>query len=329
MVSERCSLPYIIMNVLHRKWNTLKICILLGVITAVSLMTINEVDSQESMHEESDHLYTLRVLYESTLTKDDNTPIAPGGCRHPNFCELEKTLTSSRFCKHGGICHFSKDTCNYWCVCTGIYTGLKCQTPLWDALKSPLMTVPDRGEGPNDRTDEDMSHPLKDVSNEAYNETTFGMPDWYSAVDYEHSGDEVSDSQKNDNNVDDLDLRATSNKQINASCDIIEHEQSTCPPVFTCQHGVCISRMVNDDQHGPALEMFCDCDPGWIGDRCELCCDLPCLHGECDVSLDHGKYCVCEWQWTGLLCDELYEPPEPAPRKSPEPCKLIHELSKL
>ncbi|CAH1772671.1 unnamed protein product [Owenia fusiformis] len=60
-------------------------------------------------------------------------------------------------------------------------------------------------------------------------------------------------------------------------------------PMLTCEHGAC---------KGGAV---CECEPGWIGDRCDLNIEHECRHiecfngGTCDLYKDIGMpYCVCK-----------------------------------
>lgn len=52
------------------------------------------------------------------------------------------------------------------------------------------------------------------------------------------------------------------------------------------------------------FQPHCTCDPGWMGEYCDQCCDLDCNNGTCD--LDHGQmFCNCYRGYRGNDCSDL------------------------
>ena len=69
---------------------------------------------------------------------------------------------------------------------------------------------------------------------------------------------------------------------------------------FPCQHGVC--------HHDDNNRTQCVCDPGWVGDFCDTCCDLDCENnGTCEIH-EGGLRCVCDWGYGGERCQQVLPP---------------------
>ncbi|XP_070697546.1 protein delta homolog 2 [Pempheris klunzingeri] len=69
-------------------------------------------------------------------------------------------------------------------------------------------------------------------------------------------------------------------------------------PSCTGQGSDCSCNITNSrcDESG-----VCRCDPGWDGERCDLCVPMPgCLHGSCQQPWQ----CSCEPGWGGRFCDK-------------------------
>ena len=54
----------------------------------------------------------------------------------------------------------------------------------------------------------------------------------------------------------------------------------------------------------------CVCEPGWTGQRCGECCNLPCHHGTCQI-VEQNKQCICNKGFEGQYCNvsDSQEPP--------------------
>ena len=96
-------------------------------------------------------------------------------------------------------------------------------------------------------------------------------------------------------------------------CDLIERLNNGCEhpagstpgyesPVtpLPCQHGVCY----HDDNN----RTQCVCDPGWVGDFCDTCCDLDCENnGTCEIH-EGALRCVCDSGYGGERCQQVLPP---------------------
>ena len=59
----------------------------------------------------------------------------------------------------------------------------------------------------------------------------------------------------------------------------------------------------------------CVCEPGWTGQRCGECCNLPCHHGTCQIVVQNMQ-CICNEGFEGQYCnvsDSQESPSIPCP----------------
>ena len=88
---------------------------------------------------------------------------------------------------------------------------------------------------------------------------------------------------------------------------IDEECQCTCPEsvkwglpdcntcVLTCEHGTL---------HNSNGNCYCECPPGYTGDRCDECDAEYCIHGTQGVAPDECDVCACVDGWAGARCDQ-------------------------
>ena len=94
-----------------------------------------------------------------------------------------------------------------------------------------------------------------------------------------------------------------------SKCEIIHRKDKKCPMHFPCDNGHCkeIIRDSNVLSLKPIREIYCQCDPGWTGDTCGICCSLPCVNkGTCLIDpLVDTPFCGCQWGFSGHLCEKV------------------------
>ena len=77
----------------------------------------------------------------------------------------------------------------------------------------------------------------------------------------------------------------------------------SCPYNVPCVHGECIIH----DRGNEEYDIFCNCTPGWIGFSCDMCCNLDCQHGNCEI-MNESMICACNFGWSGDHCQYVTPP---------------------
>ena len=146
---------------------------------------------KEYMHEGSNQLYTLTLLYQTSSETIQHLDAQPSKhCEFPNFCDIEQYMTTSRICNHHGTCRFDEHRCHYWCECDQGFTGQKC-----DAVVE-------------EESEEYISDELADI----FNETAFGVVHKDDEYEYEYNyADDIRDWER----------RSTSIEQMAETCEVI------------------------------------------------------------------------------------------------------------
>lgn len=86
---------------------------------------------------------------------------------------------------------------------------------------------------------------------------------------------------------------------VQSLCAITPRNDTDCH----CMHGQC--QYVSSDWNNLA-SVICDCDPGWVGEDCSLCCPKECTHDVCRNAADGITKCVCNdtsESYSGDFCE--------------------------
>ena len=82
----------------------------------------------------------------------------------------------------------------------------------------------------------------------------------------------------------------------NWTCSLKAVETGTPCSTDLCYNGECKSTFTNLSFWQTSFRLdHCECDYGWIGRQCDVCCDLPCQNdGICEIYADTGlPFCDC------------------------------------
>lgn len=244
----------------------------------------------------------------------------PHECDRPNEC-----LRESPYCGNGGHCYFDDAECLNWCECKVGFTGNLCESPDIN-VRSGCTTIPRNetgcryddgddcgpggrciyhGEGivgvfcqcdpgwPNIKNEGCfMCCPKKCVHGECYPGDGMCKCEPYYTGEFCEIGPHIPTTA----------TTSTCDRVHRPSNGCQEFSESNAEPHLPCRNGICIQEIATNN-------LTCQCDPGWVGDFCDICCSKPCGdNGVCRLGDEEGEddddnmSCSCLYGYTGELC---------------------------
>lgn len=116
----------------------------------------------------------------------------------------------------------------------------------------------------------------------------------------------------------------TTETESKHQCHSVPRENASKCQYVNCYNGDCVSTgtITIPGMSGNIDTSICQCDEGWIGSFCDICCDLQCNNGSCGVDYYDRMRCHCHIGYMGEFCEEL-EPTEAPVTKNVTISKLM------